>query len=133
MKTLFLSLMLLLSVALFSQSRATTMSYSGDTVTNTGTKYLLFRVIQPADVASFQVVNKKFSGTVAGKTYFKGSLDGTNYVKLDSLTNLNTPADSINTKLFSDNPPKYIYYKLESTGSGNMKMVTRGYAITRKL
>lgn len=129
-----LSLMFVISfvVDVGAQTKATTMQGSGDTITDTGSDYLLAKVINPYDVASFQVINKKVSGTVAGKTYFYGSLipDENSYILLDSMTNSND--DTYNKKLFTDNPSRFIYYKVVTTGTGTMKLTTSGYCILRR-
>lgn len=111
-----------------AQIRAGVMTGS-DTIANTATVRLLAKVTTASDVATFQLVNEKLSGTAAGKTYFEGSLDGTNYIKLDSFTNVNV---TTNTKFFTDNPSKYIWYRLSSTGVGTMSVITKGYYILRK-
>ena len=128
MKTFLIIFAFLFSMTMQAQ-RATVMTSSGDTVVNTATKYVSLKVSTANDVASFQAVNTKISGTVAGKTYFKASNDGTNFITLDSLTNTN---QATNTKIFYDSPSKYLYYRLYSTGVGNMSMRTYGYAVLRR-
>lgn len=129
---LFLAIVLSLSIGMVNaQSYSTlykTFTDNGDTVTNTGTVNLLASAINYYDSGSFQVVNTKISGTVAGKTYFQASNDGTNFVKLDSLTNTN---QTTNTKIFTDVPPRYRFYQLSSTGSGTMAMKTSGFAMLK--
>ncbi|MBK8884545.1 MAG: hypothetical protein IPN67_19965 [Bacteroidales bacterium] len=132
MKKIMLMMMMAVMIAVcgMAQSSATLMTYSGDTVTNTGTKYLLQKVdTRTVDLVSFQVVNKKVSGTPAGYTLFQASNDAVNYVTLDTLTNTNV---NYNSKIFVDNPAKYLWYKITTTGSGTMVMTTKGYAILRK-
>ena len=92
-----------------------------DTITNTATVNLDYTHRESFKTGAFQVVNTKLSGTAAGKTYFMGSVDGTNFVKLDSLTNVNV---TTNTKTFIQNPPAYPYYRFSSTGSGTMSVIT---------
>jgi hypothetical protein len=63
-------------------------------------------------VKSFTVVATKTSGTVAGKIYFYGSGDGTNYDKLDSLTMAD--AAGAQFKTFKPLLP-LVYYKYKVT------------------
>lgn len=122
MKYLFsVIILLLMSIAVDAQKINT---FTGsDTIVNTATVNLDYP--HPASVAfktgAFQVINTKLSGTAAGKTYFMGSVDGTNFVKLDSLTNTN---QTTNTKTFIQAPPAYPYYRFSSTGSGTMSVIT---------
>lgn len=92
-----------------------------DTIANTATVNLDYAHSGSFKSGAFQVINTKLSGTAAGKTYFMGSVDGTNFVKLDSLTNVNV---TTNTKTFIQNPPAYPYYRFSSTGSGTMSVIT---------
>ncbi len=121
--------MLVVSIGADAQTRAGVMTNSGDTIVNTATVNLLFKVTTPNDVASFQVVNTKVSGTVAGNSLFQASNDGTNYVTLDTLVNTNV---TTNTKIFLDAPAKYLWYRVSTTGSGTMAAKTSGYAILRR-
>ena len=105
----------------FSGSHATI-----DTVTNTGTVTLAMRgVTATYQSACFQIVNTKISGTVAGKTYLQASLDNTNFVSIDSLTNTDK---AVNTKLFTVTNPQHAYYRFLWTGTGTMSAKTQGYA-----
>lgn len=92
-----------------------------DTIVNTATVNLDYPHSGSFGAGAFQVVNTRLSGTAAGKTYFMGSVDGTNFVKLDSLTNTNQPT---NTKIFVQTPPSYAYYRFSTTGSGTMSVIT---------
>lgn len=124
MKYIFI---LLFALFLTMESQAQVLyTFTGtDTVVNAGTENLLLSVRGGYAVGAFQVQNTKVSGTVAGKTYFEASVNGTNYVTLDSLTNTNI---TTNTKIFIDAPCKYPYYRLRSVGSGTMSMITSAKA-----
>lgn len=100
-----------------------------DTIINTGTATVRYRCYGGYDTGIFQVVNTKISGTVAGKTYFEGSADGTNFVTLDSLTNTNV---TTNHKIFEDSPPSYLWYRFRSVGTGTMRARSVGYAVVKK-
>ena len=129
----FFKLILFFSVFLtFTETEAQTVetfTNSGATLTNTATVNLTYKVKNTTTTAGFQVVNAKTSGTIAGKTYFQGSLDGTNYVNIDSLTNTDK---ATNSKLFLQNPVGYPYYRLSWTGSGTMVATSSGYAFIKK-
>ncbi len=132
MKSRFFILMLfalIFSVSAYSQTRAGIMTGSGDTLVNTATKDLLFKVTTSNEVASFQVVNTKLSGTVAGSSFFQASNDGVNFINLDTLVNTNV---TTNTKFFVDSPTKYLWYRIRWTGSGTMSAIPRGFVILRR-
>lgn len=128
MKQLLFSLFFCLGLLSLNGQNASLLTSSGDTVVNTATKNLLLKVPNTQSVVSVQLVNTKISGTVAGKTYWQASNDGVNYVKLDSITNVN---QTTNTKIFIDAPARYLHYRLSTTGSGTMSMKTYGYSILR--
>lgn len=96
-----------------------------DTTVNTGTAAHTIAVSGSYNNGVFQYVGTKISGTVGGKTYLMGSVDNTNFVKLDSFTNLNV---TTNTKIFTQTRPMYPYYKIESEGTGTMSVQTKCYA-----
>lgn len=96
-----------------------------DTVANTGNSEHVIAVSGSYNNGVFQYVGTKISGTVAGKTYLMGSVDNTNFVKLDSVTNTNV---TTNTKIFTQTRPMYPYYKIRSEGSGTMSLQTKCYA-----
>lgn len=96
-----------------------------DTVSNTGNSEHVISVSGSYNNGVFQYVGTKISGTVAGKTYLMGSVDNTNFVKLDSITNTNV---TTNTKIFTQTRPMYPYYKIRSEGSGTMSLQTKAYA-----
>lgn len=106
-----------------------TRTSNQDTIINTGAATVQARVYGGWDTGAFQVVNTKISGTVAGKTYFEASVDGTNYVTLDSLTNVDV---ATNTKVFFDSPPRYLWYRFRSVGAGTMRANTSAVAALKR-
>lgn len=111
--------MLLISFSMDAQKINT---FTGsDTIVNTATVNLDYAHAGSFASGAFQVVNTKIGGTAAGKTYFMGSVDGVNYVKLDSLTNTN---QTTNTKIFIESPPTKAFYRFSTTGSGTMSVIT---------
>jgi len=115
----------------FTDSNAQTItSFTGsDTIANTATVNLLLTVRNFYETGAFQVTNTKLSGTAAGTTKFQGSVDGTNYVTIDTLLNLD---QTTNTKIFTDVPTRYPYYRLTTTGVGTMSVITVGKAHFKK-
>jgi len=124
MKYLIFSLLLVFSFSMNGQKILRPLPLL-DTTVNTGTSAHLITVSGSYNNGAFQHVGTKISGTVAGKTYLYGSVDATNYVKLDSFTNVNV---TTNTKIFTQTRPLYPYYKIQSEGSGTMSMQTKAYA-----
>jgi hypothetical protein len=122
-KMKYLFLIISFFFALSSDAQVITSFTGGGTVTNTATVNCDLVCRNFYETAVFQVINTKTSGTVAGKTYFMGSVDGTNYIKLDSITNAN---QTTNTQVFTQSPPRYPYYRFQSTGVGTMVMTTSG-------
>ncbi len=123
MKYIF-SLMILMFCLVTTEAQ--TFTFSGrDTVVNTGTKNLNLTVKGTNTTGLFQVVVTKISGTVAGNVIFQGSVDGTNFVNLDTLATTNVTTQ---TKVFSDIPVKYPFYRVTYTGSGTMSAILSGRA-----
>lgn len=120
-----------LMLFVFTDSNAQTItSFTGsDTIANTATVNLDLIVRNFYETGVFQVTNTKLSGTAAGTTLFQGSVDGTNYISLDSLVNTNV---TTNTKIFTDAPVRYPYYRLTTTGVGTMSVITVGKAHFKK-
>ena len=115
----------------FTDSNAQTITSctGSDTIANTATVNLLLTVRNFYETGAFQVTNTKLSGTAAGTTKFQGSVDGTNYVTIDTLLNLD---QTTNTKIFTDVPTRYPYYRLTTTGVGTMSVITVGKAHFKK-
>ena len=126
----FFSLMLCAFIAEAQLQPVTfTRTLNQDTIIDTGTAIVQARVYGGWDSGAFQVVNTKISGTVAGYTLFEGSVDGANYVTLDTLFNTNV---TTNTKIFLDTPPRYLWYRFRSVGSGTMRAKTSAVAALKR-
>ena len=78
-----------------------------DTTSNTDTTTLVFNGIG-GKVKSFQASVVKVSGTVAGKVYLQGTVNGNDWVNLDSLTATNV---SLSTKVFPITATTYYSYR----------------------
>jgi hypothetical protein len=129
-KILLLSAMCFGLAAFAPQAKAQiyTMAQSGDTVTNTETETLTLTVKGAYDILTFQYVCVKLSGTVAGTAILQGSLDGTNFIAIDTVTNTNVATQ---TFAMFDNPDKYVYYRVVCTGSGTMAARVYVYVLGR--
>lgn len=128
MKYLF-SLLFLVAFCFTSEAQVITNFTGSDTIVNTATVNCDLIVRNAYTTGVFQVINTKVSGTPAGKTYFQASVDGTNYVNLDSITNVNK---NVNTKVWTESPVKYPYYRFSSTGVSTMSVITAGKAHFKK-
>jgi hypothetical protein len=127
-KILFLGLSLFTFVTL-SMATTVTMTGTGDTLTDAGTDFVVQQVQGTYKHISVQAVFTKISGTVAGTGILYGSVDGTNYVQLntDTLTMTN---QTTNTKIWVLTNANYMYYKIVYLGSGTMSGVVKGYLFT---
>ncbi len=77
------------------KAQSTKKTVSVDTLVDAETQYITFNPMA-SKLSSIQVTVKKVTGTVAGKVYLEGTIDG-NYVYLDSLT---LSDQATNTKVF---------------------------------
>jgi len=129
MKFLALIIGLLMFVSFDAKSQTITSFTGSDTIANTATVNLDLIVRNFYETGVFQVTNTELSGASAGTTKFQGSVDGVNYVTLDTLLNLD---QTTNTKIFTDVPVRYPYYRLTTTGVGTMSVITVGKAHFKK-
>jgi len=133
MKKLIFLLVACVSFALTSQAQSTaTMTGSGDSIVNTGTKYLTADLSGNVTAASIQVIFTKTSGTAAGKATIEYSIDGTNYFRIntDSLNVTNTTTQS---KLWVVSlPASYKYVRIKVVGSGTSRYILTGTIYRRK-
>lgn len=130
-KFLFISFMALCFMGLgLMASAQQSLTVSKATLTNTDTSYLSVRLPFYADIASFQIVDTKNSGTVAGKAYLQGSLDGVNYLTIgaDSLT---LADQAINTQIWSVSVSPYTFYRIMVKTTGGVSAPT-GFWLARK-
>ena len=77
------------------KAQSTKKVVSVDTLVDAETQNITFNPMS-SKLRAIQVTVKKVTGTVAGKVYLEGTIDG-NYVLLDSLT---LSDQAINTKIF---------------------------------
>lgn len=130
-KLLFLSLALFAFMA-NSNAQLVTMTGSGDSIVNSGTKYLSYNLDGNVVASSIQVIFTKTSGTSAGKATVEYSIDGTNYhrVQLDSFNVANTTTQS---RIWTLNVPNsYKYVRIKVVGSGTSRYRLNGLIYLRK-
>jgi hypothetical protein len=129
MKNILTLIIVFIASLTFSQGTVTAMksNYSliSDTVVNTGTAYVQVQSVKVNYQMAVQAVVTKLTGTVAGYTLLQGSLDGTNFLDLntDTLTNTN---QTTNTKIWIIDGNPYLYYRLLVTGIGTMTATVKG-------
>ena len=115
----------------YVQNLKSSYGFTSDTVTNSATNTIYVESPSSSQYVSIQAVVTKISGTVAGTVTLKGSLDGTNYVTVNSsyatVTTLSCSNQTTNTKIFVITGSPYRWYKLSYTGSGTMSATLKGY------
>ncbi len=109
---------------------------SADTTTNTATSYISLPVQNWYNTVSIQSTVTKIGGTVAGTVTLQGSLDGTNYVTVNSsyadVTSYSPTDITTSTKIFVVTGSPYRYYRLSYTGAGTMSASHRGYVLPNR-
>lgn len=105
-----------------AQSRLTPLL---DTNTNTETSSLTTSVLTNGHGdLSLQYVGTKLSGTISGKVYLQGSVDGSTFVTMDSLVLADV---TTNTKIFDVAAKKRSKYRFSIVTSGSQSLVNYGY------
>lgn len=109
-----------------------TMSGSGDSVENTGTKYLTQTLNGNLSAVTIMVSFTKASGTVAGKATIEYSIDGVNYFRINT-DSLNLTNTATQYKMFIVTPPgNYTHVRVKIVGSGTSKFYPSGTYYYRK-
>ena len=132
MKKLIIALFALFCFVSTSQAQLVTMSGSGDSIVNSGTKFLTYNLDGHVVATTIQVLFTRTSGTAAGKATIEYSIDGTNYfrVNTDSLNITNT---STQIRLWRiENPAQYKFVRIRVVGSGTSRYRLNGLAYIRK-
>lgn len=106
----------------FAQSKQTlTLTGAGDSIVNTGTKYLSTPIDGYAVAATIHVIFTKTSGTAAGKATIEYSTDGTNYYRVNT-DSLNITNVTTQGKLWTiPTPSAYPYVRIKIVGSGTSR------------
>lgn len=107
-----------------------------DTTDNTATSYVTLPLTLWYNTVTIQSVVTKISGTVAGTVTLQGSIDGTNFVTVNSsyadVTSYSPTNVATSSKLFVVTGSPYRYYRLSYTGAGTMSASHRGYVLPNK-
>lgn len=140
MKNFILLMIALLGFASYSQTAMKGSSgATSDTVTNAGTEYVYVNTTANVSAYSLQFVGTKISGTVAGTVTLEVSVDGTNYVSIDTSATLKKGTDSYtntnvttNTFVWTVTKPAFLWYRFKVVGSGTMVQRIQGYIVGKK-
>jgi hypothetical protein len=139
MKKILFLLLVIAGLSYTSQAqRATLMSLAaGDSISTSSSLDTVSKVITLTagySALGVQVVTTKVSGTVAGKAYLYGSIDGTNYVVTDSSAAF--VDQTTNTAVFTKATVPYVFYKVQvrsATGATSTQVnIVRVYYVARK-
>jgi hypothetical protein len=110
-KFLFAVLISVVSLSVNAQQRVVSAK---DTNTNATTTYVTFAGIS-SNVKSFSAVVTKISGTVAGTVILQGTVDGTNWYNIDTLTLAN---QATNQRSYVPTKTSYYSYREAFTTTG---------------
>ena len=134
MKKFIIALIALVAFAATSSAQSTaTMTGSGDSIVNSGTKYLTADLSGNVVASAIQVVFTKTSGTAAGKATIEYSIDGTNYFRV-STDSLNVTNVTTQSKLWTITlPNSYRNVRIKVVGSGTSRYTLTGTIYRRKL
>lgn len=113
-KVLFAILFMSLAVVADCQSFSFTATNPTGAILNTSIDTLTFTSIKDYLTVGVQPVVTRASGTMAGTVILAGSIDGINYVPLDTLTLTNAAS---NTDVFVVTSPVYNKYRLIMSGA----------------
>ncbi len=97
-----------------------TVSNPTMTYANTGVDTSSLRIAGPCSAngaLSIQLVVIRNSGTLAGTSILQASVNGVDFVALDTLTHSNVARSS---KIYKAAKNEYVHYRVISTGSGTM-------------
>lgn len=120
----------LMSGAMSQSPAVQTMAQSGDTVTNTETEYLTLTITGDYSTVTFQYVCNELSGTTAGTATLQASLNGSNWIALDTVTNTDVASQTFKLDFPTRNVWKF--YRLKCTGSGTMAARVYCYVLPKK-
>lgn len=126
MKKLLLIALTLFTSSVFAQSVPVAMAGTA-TITNAGTATNTLTVTGTYKNVSIQAVVTKLTGTVTGVTaILSGSIDGTNFVNLNTDT-LTCTSATVNTKIWVLEGSDYLYYKISYAGGTTVTAQVKGY------
>jgi hypothetical protein len=131
MKRILFLLLLIASVQVASAQAYTELPFtSADTLTNADTIVKNITLSSSAsDGIILQPVITRLSGTAAGKIVLLQSVNGTDFIRTDSVTLSNLVT---NTAFITKTSPLSLYYRIEFISSGTTALIPRLYYIQRK-
>jgi hypothetical protein len=139
MKKYILLVIAFLGFALQGQTAIAFKGSSGatsDTVTNAGTEYLTITSASNVSIQGIQYVADKISGTVGGTVTLEASINGDDWLAIDTATTLKKGLDSYTNTDVAKNQffwfvsrPAYVKYRLKIVGTGTMVLRVRAWII----
>jgi hypothetical protein len=127
-KILFLSMLVSFSFAGICQSFRHTASNPTGAILNASADTMSFSTANAYSIVGIQPVITKATGTMAGTSVLQGSLDGANYVAIDTLTNSNI---TVNSTVWTLSNPVYTYYRIITSGATTVTGTTAAKFIGR--
>jgi hypothetical protein len=100
-----------------------------DTLTNADTVVKNITLSTTLNGIVLQPVVTRISGTAAGKMVLLQSIDGTNFIRTDSVSFTNVVT---NTAFISKSQPTALYYRVEFISSGTTKLWPQLWYLSRK-
>ena len=129
MKKLLIALVVLFSVSASAQTTQVVPSVATDTLTNADTIVKNLTLSTTSNGIILQPVVTRVSGTAAGKVVLLQSVDGTNFIRTDSIAFTNVVT---NTAFITKSQPLAPYYRVEFISSGTTVLWPRLWYFTRK-
>ena len=118
-----MALLLLYQIGISQVKMLHTTGNVKDSITNTGVDTLHYTLTQSYNVVSLQPIVTKSSGTMAGKSYLYSSVDGSNYVLIDSVTNANV---TTNTSIWNKTSAAR-YWQIITNGATTVTALVKAY------
>lgn len=135
MKKVFLFSIFLMALAftVHAQQKFPNASTTGvankDSLTNVDTVLSTFQGANNLALGTIQLNIVKKTGTIAGKAYILGSVDGIIYTKVDSVTFVD---GAVFTSFFKYTTLPYAFYQVESISTGTQVSYVRAYGLFRR-
>jgi hypothetical protein len=127
-KLILLGIFSVFALGSFAQNSIVTMVGS-DTIVNTANDTVYQNVLGTYETVALQAVVTKLSGTVTTTfAYIQGSIDGTNYVNLNTDT-LTCTQQTTNTKVWVIENSNYTWLRIIFDGGGTQSSIVHGYLI----
>jgi len=145
MKKLLMLFFLCLSVVFASQAQNRNQTISGttvlkstpshvdtDTITNTTVETQSGDVGFNKNVVAVQSTITKLSGTLGGVMRLEGSLNGTNYQRINTTDSLVLANVTTQSKIFTVSPNLWKYIRVKVTPTGSQSSIMNSIALWRR-